>query len=126
MHYLLLCGGTALLIVAVKLLITFLKVKKNRAHIQANIVVVESWCSEDVMIYKPIVSFHSHHPQSITHESGVVTRSADKYKVGDKMDVFYNPNNPNDFIAYNPQVRLLTVIAIAAIGIILIISGLII
>ena len=126
LHYVLLFGG---IVVAAAGLIGFLLTlrRKRVFNVLANAEIVD--IHEDVDMtndgkkvtnYVPVVSFTANE-EEIRDMLNIRSQRRKKYKVGNKIDIYYNPKNPKSYIAAktrNAMVAPITLLVIGAAGIV--------
>ena len=121
LHYVLLFGG--IVVAAAGLVGLLLTLRRKRVfNVLANAEIVD--IHEDVDMtndgkkvtnYVPVVSFTANE-EEIRDMLNIRSQRKKKYKVGNKIDIYYNPKNPKSYIAAKTRNALAAPIVLLVIG----------
>ena len=122
LHYVLLFGGIVLGVAGIGGLLLTLR-RKKVFNVLANAEIVD--IHEDVDMtndgtkvtnYVPVVSFTANE-EEIRDMLNIRSQRKKKYKVGNKIDIYYNPKNPKSYIAAKTRNAIVVPIILTAIGV---------
>lgn len=122
LHYVLLFGGIVLCVAGVGGFLLTLR-RKKVFNVLANAEIVD--IHEDVDMtndgkkvtnYVPVVSFTANE-EEIRDMLNIRSQRKKKYKVGNKIDIYYNPKNPKSYIAAKTRNAIAVPIVLAVIGV---------
>ena len=122
LHYVLLIGGIIVAVAGIiGFLITFRRSRKFAvlAHGEVTDIHEDVDMTNDgkkVTNYVPIVKFTAN-DEEISDMLNLRSKRKKKFKVGNKIDIYYNANNPKSFIAAKTRNALLGPIVLMIIGI---------
>lgn len=120
MQYVFLFGGIVVIILAIQLLRKFLKLRKHGMKAEACVVSIEERRGDEYTIYAPSIAYYTHHPFRIIKDAGIDTYNSNEYKIGDKIEVIYDPDDPEIFVVNKYRFGIPKIVAAVMLGLILI------